>query len=130
MLTKNYEEDKAKFIPSGRYSVGLYPEKKDSLSIIRNLRSIGFVIFNENNQNYHLFSLKGECDVRENSELYEERARNMDFMPFYVTLEIDTSKELDSSQIFPISLEAAVHPIYMDINAISKKEERELHKNN
>ena len=37
-----------------------------------------------------------------------------------IGLDIDVSNELDSSQLFPISMEAAVHPIYMDMHSIIK----------
>lgn len=119
--TDNFQKEYAKFEHYGRYAVGFFPDNKDSMYIVKHLNTLGFIMFNEDNQTYHLFAIKGECDIRENSELYDEIARNNNFMPFYVTLEIDTSKELDSSQFYPISLEAAVHPIYMDINSITKK---------
>ena len=41
-------------------------------------------------------------------------------MSYYITLDIEASKELDSSQLFPISMEAGVHPIYVDMNSILK----------
>jgi hypothetical protein len=119
--TDNFQKEYAKFEHYGRYAVGFFPDNKDSMYIVKHLNTLGFIMFNEDNQTYHLFAIKGECDIRENRELYDEIARNNNFMPFYVTLEIDTSKELDSSQFYPISLEAAVHPIYMDINSITKK---------
>ena len=121
VLTKNYEEEKAKFIHSGRYAIGFFPESKDALNIVKHLKSIGFVLIYEENGNMHLFSLKDECDIRENRELYDERARNIDFMSFYLTLEIDVSKELDSSNIYPMPPESPSHPLYMDMNSIRKK---------
>jgi len=68
-----------------------------------------------------LFALKDSCDVRENKELDFDRGRNNKYMSYYITLDIDVSEELDSSQLFPISMEAGVHPIYVDMNSILKK---------
>jgi hypothetical protein len=120
VMIKNYQDEFVKFMDNGRYAVGFYPEKKDSMNIVKHLGSIGFILFNVDNSEYHLFSVKDECDVRENSELYYDIARNADFMPYYVTLEIDASKELESSNIFPMPMEAVTLPMYMDIHSLVK----------
>lgn len=119
--TDNFEREYSKFFNNGKYAVGFFPDNRDSMYIIKNLRTIGYILFNENNENYHLFSLKKECDVRENSEMIDDRSRNSNYMTYYVTLDIDSSNELDSSQLFKITMEAAVHPIYMDIDSIIHK---------
>ena len=117
----NYSKEFSKFSNTFGYAVGFYPENRDSMDILKNISSIGFILFNENNQNYHLFSLKSDCDFRGNAEMLDDIARNNNIMPYYVTLEIDSSKELDSSQLFRITLDSATHPMYMDINSITKK---------
>ena len=116
----NFGEEMLKFSNTGRYAVGIYTDQMDSMMIVKHLDSIGFIMFNVDNREYHLFSLKDTCDVRENEDLDPDRGRNLNYMSYYITLDIDVSNELDSSQLFPISMEAAVHPIYMDMHSIIK----------
>ena len=117
----NFAKELSKFSINGRYAVGIYTDMMDSMMIIKHLDSIGFIMFNVDNREYRLFGLKDSCNVREIKELELDRGRNIDFMPFYITLDIDASEELDSSQLFPISMEAAVHPLYENMNSILKK---------
>lgn len=119
--TENFDRDFSKFKNTGNYAVGLYTDNKDSMTIVKNLESLGFVIFNVDNREYHLFSIKGKCDIKEYKELEDGIERNLVLMPYYVTLQIDSSQELDSATLFPITLEAAVHPIYMDVNDLKRK---------
>lgn len=123
----NFGEEISKFSNTGRYAVGIYTDQMDSMMIIKHLDSIGFIMFNVDNREYHLFGLKGTCDVRENGNLDPDRGRNIKYMSYYITLDIDASEELDSSQLFPISMEAAVHPIYVDMNSILKKKNDDRH---
>ena len=60
----NFGEELSKFSNTGRYAVGIYTDKMDSMMIIKYLGSIGFIMFNVDNREYHLFGLKGTCDVR------------------------------------------------------------------
>ena len=117
---KNFSEELSKFSNTGRYAVGIYTDNMDSMMIIKHLGSIGFIMFNVDNREYHLFGLKGSCDVRKNGDLDPDRGRNNKYMSFFISLDIDASEELDSSQLFPISMEAGVHPIYVDMNSILK----------
>ena len=117
---ENFGEELSKFSNTGRYAVGIYTDKMDSMMIIKHLGSIGFIMFNVDNREYHLFGLKGTCDVIENGNLDPDRGRNIKYMSYYITLDIDASEELDSSQLFLISMEADVHPIYVDMNSILK----------
>ena len=121
--TKDYDRDLAKFTKSGRFAIGFFPDTKESISIIMHLKSIGFIIFIEENDEKHLFSLNDECDIRENADLYTERPKNIDFMSFYIAVDIDITKELDSSNIYPMPLESPSHPMYMDINSIRKNDD-------
>jgi hypothetical protein len=124
--TKDYERDLANFTKTGRFAIGFFPDTKESISIIMNLKSIGFILFIEENEKKHLFSLNDECDIRENADLYTERPKNIDFMSFYIAVDIDTSKEQDSSNIYPMPLESPSHPMYMDINSIKKNDARRI----
>ena len=124
---ENFGEEISKFSNTGRYAVGIYTDQMDSMMIIKHLESIGFIMFNVDNREYHLFGLKGTCDVRENGNLEPDRGRNIKYMSYYITLDIDASEGLDSSQLFPISMEAGVHPIYVDMNSILKKKNDDRH---
>lgn len=99
VMMENYANKSVKFLSSGKLAVGI-KWTKDSMEIVENLKSIGYVLFHHrNNDDQHLFAIKGDCSVKDKSEIEEDRYKSVNTTEMYVVVNLDTTSELDSRNI-------------------------------
>ncbi len=96
VMMENYAMKSATFLADGRIAVGI-KYSKDSMEIVEHLQSIGFVLFHHRNDNdQHLFSVKGQCKVIGKEELGDIYT-NVKTTEMYVAVEL--GEELDAMQV-------------------------------
>ena len=99
VMMEKYAEKSVKFLGNGKLAVGI-KWTKDSMEIVENHKSIGYVLFHHrNDDDQHLFALQGDCAVKEKSEIEEDRYKNVNTTEMYVVVDLDTTTELDSTNI-------------------------------
>lgn len=97
VMMEKYEEKAASFLPHGKLAIGI-KYTKDSMEIVQNIDSIGYVLFHHrSNNDLHLYAVKGDCAIRTVEEMEEQRYRNLKTTEMYVALDIDPTTELDAS---------------------------------
>ena len=117
VFTDDFDNEYRNFSTSGRYAIGILNNNIDTLKIAQHLHSIVYILFTDKNRYHHLYSLNGHCDIKANTELEDERGRNIP-TSLYVTVDIDSSKELDSSDLNPMPMDAKSRPHYENIDDI------------
>lgn len=99
VMMENYETKSKKFLSSGKIAIGI-KYTKDSMEIVEHLSSIGFVLFHQRKtEGQHLFALKNTCHVVSSDDLDSDRYMNVTTTRMYLSVDIDTSIELDASTI-------------------------------
>ena len=99
VMMEKYAEKSAKFLENGKLAVGI-KWTKDSMEIVENHRSIGYVLFHHrNDKDQHLFAIKGTCSIKDTSEIEEDRYKSVSTTEMYVIVDLDTTSELDSTNI-------------------------------
>lgn len=99
VMMEKYAEKSAKFLENGKLAVGI-KWTKDSMEIVENHKSIGYVLFHHrNDKDQHLFAIKGTCSIKDTSEIEEDRYRSVSTTEMYVVVDLDTTSELDSTNI-------------------------------
>lgn len=99
VMMENYANKSVKFLSNGKLAVGI-KWTKDSMEIVENLKSIGYVLFHHrNDDDQHLFAIQGDCAVKEKSEIEEDRYKSVNTTEMYVVVDLDTTTELDSTNI-------------------------------
>lgn len=99
VMMESYASKSIKFLENGKLAVGI-KWTKDSMEIVENLKSIGYVLFHHRNDNeQHLFAIKGTCSVKDKSEIEEDRYKSVTTTEMYVVVDLDTTSELDSTNI-------------------------------
>ena len=99
VMMENYANKSVKFLSNGKLAVGI-KWTKDSMEIVENLKSIGYVLFHHrNDDDQHLFAIQGDCAVKEKSEIEEDRYKSVNTTEMYIVVDLDTSSELDSTNI-------------------------------
>ena len=99
VMMENYANKIVKFLSNGKLAVGI-KWTKDSMEIVENLKSIGYVLFHHrNDDDQHLFAIQGDCAVKEKSEIEEDRYKSVNTTEMYVVVDLDTTTELDSTNI-------------------------------
>lgn len=98
MVMMEYYDNKSKeFISSGKLAVGI-KYTPDSMEIVQNLSSIGYVLFHHrSNVGQHLFAVKGACKVVQSKAMEADRYKNVETTEMFVVVDIDTTVELDAS---------------------------------
>ncbi len=98
MVMMEYYDNKSKeFISSGKLAVGI-KYTPDSMEIVQNLSSIGYVLFHHrSNVGQHLFAVKGACKVVQSKAVEADRYKNVETTEMFVVVDIDTTVELDAS---------------------------------
>ena len=118
--SEDYLKEYSKFCSNGLYAIGI-DSNLDTIKIVQNIASINYVLFQEDNDSQHLFSLKNTCEIKEDRVLEVETMRNLNYKNIYVVLDIDTSVELDTSDICVTPVETVSRPIYVTIDEIKNK---------
>lgn len=99
VMMENYANKSVKFLSNGKLAVGI-KWTKDSMEIVENLKSIGYVLFHHrNDDDQHLFAIQGDCVVKEKSEIEEDRYKSVNTTEMYVVVNLDTTTELNSTKI-------------------------------
>ena len=99
VMMENYEAKSKNFLPSGKIAIGI-KYTKDSMEIVEHLFAIGYVLFHHRNTlGQHLFAVKNTCKVVSAYEIELDRYKNVNTTEMYLSLDIDTSIELDASTL-------------------------------
>lgn len=99
VMMENYANKSVKFLSNGKLAVGI-KWTKDSMEIVENLKSIGYVLFHHrNDDDQHLFAIQGDCAVKEKSEIEEDRYKSVNTTEMYVVVNLDITSELNSTKI-------------------------------
>ena len=99
VMMENYANKSVKFLSNGKLAVGI-KWTKDSMEIVENLKSIGYVLFHHrNDDDQHLFAIQGYCSVKDKSEIEEDRYKSVNTTEMYVVVDIDTTSEFNSTNI-------------------------------
>lgn len=101
VMMENYELKSKKFLSNGKLAIGI-KWTNDSMEIVRNIDHIGYVLFHHRNDNdQHLFALNSgsKVVVVRREELEPDRYCNVREKDMYISIDLDTTEELDSSTI-------------------------------
>ena len=99
VMMEYYPTRSIKFLCNGKLAIGI-KWTKGSMEIVENLKNIGYVLFHHrNDDDQHLFAIKGDCLVKEKFEIEDDRYKNVNTTDMYVVVDIDTTSELDSTNI-------------------------------
>lgn len=99
VMMEKYADKSAKFLENGKLAVGI-KWTNDSMEIVENHKSIGYVLFHHrNDKDQHLFAIKGTCSIKDTSEIEEDRYKSVSTTEMYVIVDLDTTSELDSTNI-------------------------------
>jgi hypothetical protein len=100
VMMENYATRSQQFLLNGKLAIGI-KYTKDSMDIVQHLSSLGFILFHHRNDNdQHLFRIENECSVISPEQVDEVRYRNLiKDIEIYLCVDIDSTKELDSSQL-------------------------------
>lgn len=100
VMMENYDTKRTKFFPAGKLAIGI-KYTKESMEIVEHLSSIGYVLFHYRNSTagQHLFAVKGDCHVVSSREVDSDRYKNVFTTGIYLSVDIDTSSELDASDL-------------------------------
>ncbi len=70
------------------------------MEIVKNISTIGYVLFHcRKTEGQHLFAVRGTCNVVSVEAVTPDRYKNVSTTDFYLTVDIDTSIELDATKI-------------------------------
>lgn len=97
VMMEQYATKSLNFLKNGKLAIGI-KWTKDSMEIVQNIKSIGYVLFHHRSDNeQYLFALKKECEIKPVKELEEERYCNIKTTEMYLVVDIDSSSELNAS---------------------------------
>ena len=99
VMMENYDNKSKNFLPSGKLAIGI-KYTKDSMEIVEHLSSIGYVLFHHRNTTgQHLFAIKDGGNVISSEDVETDRYKNVNTTEMYLAINIDTSIELDASNL-------------------------------
>lgn len=99
VMMEQYDIKSGNFLPLGKLAIGIKPTK-DSMEMVEHMSSIKFVLFHQRKtEGQHLFAVKDVCKVASNEEIESDRYRNINTTNIYLSVDIDTSAELDASAL-------------------------------
>lgn len=99
VMMENYDTKCKSFLSSGEIAIGI-KYTKDSMEIVEHLSSIGFVLFHQRKtEGQHLFAVKNTCQVVSSDDLDSDRYKTVSTTKMYLSVDIDTSIELDATTI-------------------------------
>ena len=99
VMMENYETKSKNFLPLGKLAIGI-KYTKESMEIVEHISSIGYVLFHHrNSMGQHMFAVKQNCIVVSSSDVELERYKNVNTTEIYLSVDIDTSVELDASTL-------------------------------
>lgn len=99
VMMENFANKSTTFLQNGKLAIGI-KYTKDSMEIVEHLQIIGYVLFHtRKDTDQHLFAIKGICSIKSKEELEEDRYRNVNTTEMYITVDLDSSSELDASTL-------------------------------
>ena len=99
VMKENYDNKSKNFLPSGKLAIGI-KYTKDSMEIVEHLSSIGYVLFHHRNiTGQHLFAIKDGGNMISSKDVETGRYKNVNTTEMYLAINIDTSIELDASNL-------------------------------
>ena len=99
VMMENYDTRSMYFLQSGKLAIGI-KYTKDSMEIVKHLSSIGYVLFHHRNTTgQHLFAIKDGGNVISSEDVEIDRYKNVNTTELYLAIDIDTSVELDASNL-------------------------------
>jgi hypothetical protein len=98
VMMESYSTKSLSFLSNGKLAIGM-KWTKDSMEIVENIKSIGYVLFHHrSNDNKHLFAVNGFCRILNSDELENDRYKNVKDKEMYVVVDLNTL-ELDSNHL-------------------------------
>lgn len=98
VMMESYSAKSLSFLSNGKLAIGM-KWTKDSMEIVENIKSIGYVLFHHrSNDNKHLFAVNGFCRILNSDELENDRYKNVKDKEMYVVVDLNTL-ELDSNHL-------------------------------
>lgn len=98
VMMEKYSAKSLSFLSNGKLAIGM-KWTKDSMEIVENIKSIGYVLFHHrSNDNKHLFAVNGFCRILNSDELENDRYKNVKGKEMYVVVDLNTL-ELDSNHL-------------------------------
>ena len=127
VMMENYEIKSSKFLSNGKLAVGI-KWTKDSMEIVENLKSLGYVLFHHRNDNdQHLFAIDGDCVIQHSTEVETDRYKSVNTTEMYIVVNLNLTAELDSSSLCstrknytPTTRYDAQYSTIQELNKISK----------
>ena len=111
--TKDFEKEYKNFFANGLYAISTHKDDINTLKIAQHMQNIEYVMFVKDMNDKHMFKLKNACEIKEIKDLEDERLKNNEGVPcYYITIDIDLAKELDSSKYNPNPNISTLQPIY------------------
>lgn len=99
VMMEQYDIKRKFFLPTGKIAIGI-KYTKDSMEIVEHLATIGYVLFHHrNNDEQHLFAVKGSCHVISASDIETDRYKNVGTTEMFISVDLDTSVEIDASHL-------------------------------
>ena len=99
VMMENYSIKSSKFLSNGKLAVGI-KWTKDSMEIVENLKTLGYVLFHHRNDNdQHLFAIDGDCIIQHSAEVEADRYKSVNTTEMYIVINLNISSELDSSSL-------------------------------
>ena len=96
VMMENFDDKCKNFISSGKLAIGI-KYTKDSMEIVENISSIGYVLFHHRNVlDQHLFEVKGVCKVISATDVETARYKNVRTTEMYIKVDIDASSEIEN----------------------------------
>lgn len=98
VMMENYESKSSNFLVNGKIAIGI-KYTLDTMEIVENLDSINYILFHHrSNEGQHLFQLKGKCVVKPETEIENDRYKNVNTTQMYIIAEIEPT-ELECSHL-------------------------------
>ena len=99
VMMENFDTRSKFFLQNGKLAIGI-KYTKESMEIVENLQSIGYVLFHQRKAiGQHLYAIKGPCYIKSNAEIEPDRYMNVQTTSLFVVVDIDTSCPLDASNL-------------------------------
>lgn len=117
VLTDDFIKDKEKFANSGKIAIGVN-YNIDAMEIVKNIDSIGYIMFCQRDNSIHIYSVKGTCVIKEQRDLEDDVFKNVEPIGLYITAQLDMAKEIDSNGFNSWHVESKYHPRYSTINLL------------
>jgi hypothetical protein len=117
VLTDDFIKDKERFANSGNIAIGIN-YNIDTMEIVKNIDSIGYIMFCQRDDNIHIFSVKGTCVIKEQRDLEDDIFKNVEPIGLYITAQLDMEKEIDSKGFKTWHIESKSHPLYSTIDML------------